>query len=179
MINIECQKCSICFNNNFRPIFGRGNIKSAIFFIGEAPGYSEVKYRIPFVGKSGKVLDSYINSNKLSQYSYITDAVKCRPHGNRTPTIDEIINCRTNLKVELIIGSPKIVVLLGLTAINSYFKTDLPKIGKLLNRVLYIKDRYVICTYHPSYILRDKKQELYYVNLFKILVVLKKHLNIL
>lgn len=169
MLIESCDKCDLCINNSFIPVSGDGNVDSLIHFIGEAPNITDVKNNTPFSGKAGNKLRSYIKSNKLDKYSYLTNTVKCRTALDRKPFDYEIDRCKPYLKAELYIGKPRIIVLLGLTAINSYLNTNLPSIGKLNNRIIVKTNTIIIFAYHPSYIIRSKVQELHYLELFKIL----------
>jgi DNA polymerase len=170
-----CDKCHLCLNNSFKPVIGRGNIKGLIHFITDTPTSTDSKVGFALSGKSGKKLQSYVDKTKLNSISYFTSSVKCKPNRNVYPTSEQIKTCRPYLSAELIIGNPKIVVLLGLIAINSYFRTNLTKIGSLLNKPIVINNRVIICTYHPAYILRDAENETYYVELFKLLNTLYKY----
>lgn len=170
-----CDKCSLAIENNFKIVLPRGNIHKKLFFIGEAPGYKERKTGYVFVGKAGTLLQKFVNEYGLTYYSYFTNAIKCRPPKNRTPFMSEIITCRHKLLQEFNTGRPKIVVLLGNSAINSYFGKEINNITKLNNKVISIGNQIVIFGYHPSFILRYPEYIIEYHKLFKNIKTLYKY----
>ena len=131
----DCHKCRLR-ENCIHPVGGSGTGK--IMFIGEAPGETEDEMGIPFVGRSGKLL-----RNAVGDDNYFTNAVKCRPPGNRKPTDDEIEACFPHLKDEIDNIKPKIIVFIGKTAYSLY--------DRLLK--LYPEIHYEFF-YHPAYALR-------------------------
>jgi uracil-DNA glycosylase family 4 len=136
-----------------------------IMIIGEAPGETEDQVGMPFMGVSGKVLDSYLNAHGLQHFSYITNIVKCRPEKNRTPTSDEINNCAPYLEEQIKALQPKVIVTLGKSAMSG-----LQVIGKIrdskniewkksdVHCYFDFKDTEypIVPIYHPSYYLRQK-----------------------
>ena len=125
----QCSKCDISIYRN-HIVNGSGNLRSDLMFIGEAPGYHEDKSGVPFVGNSGNLLSNMLHLIGLDRTMvYITNIIKCRPPSNRTPNSIEISNCRIHLDKELELVNPKIIVLLGGVALNSYFKTSGLNIG--------------------------------------------------
>jgi DNA polymerase len=173
----NCDKCKLCINNNFVPSKPNGNIKSPIYFIGD---YSVgVDKEFIFSGKTGNKLKSYINSNNLSHCSYLTSIVKCRPSIQDIGNIDIINTCKKYVFNEIIYGNPKIIILMGSIAINTYFNIKLPSISIVNNKPFMYKGKIIICTYHPAYILKNKGTEVHYIKLFKIIKQLKHVLNIL
>ncbi len=150
----SCNKCDISLNNNI--VNGTGNINGGIIFIGEAPGYREQKYGIPFIGNSGKLLDIMLDLIGLHRSDvYITNVIKCRPTNNRNPLAIEIANCRPNLVNEFRAIKPRVVVLLGGVALNMFFKTSNLTINKVKGYVIPYRGIKVIGCYHPAYILRN------------------------
>jgi|GEM_PF-2993124 len=131
----DCHKCRLR-ENCIHPVGGSGIGK--IMFIGEAPGETEDKLGIPFVGKSGKLLRTAVGED-----NYFTNAVKCRPLGNRKPLDDEIEACFPHLKEEIDNIKPEVIVFIGKTAYSLY-----DRLSKL-----YPEIRYEFF-YHPSYALR-------------------------
>ena len=152
----NCLKCDICR--------GRKNIVNAsgdftnckIMFIGEAPGANEDKTGLPFVGKAGKLLDTMINYYGMYRDKgiVITNVIKCRPPGNRTPMLNEINNCLPYLEDEIKTYNPKVIVLLGTTAMKIVIgNSDI--ISKRRGTYLIYDNRIFFFTYHPSYILKN------------------------
>lgn len=169
-----CDKCSLAIENNFKIVLPRGNINKKLFFIGEAPGYKERKLGYVFVGKAGTLLQKFVNEYGLTYHSYFTNAIKCRPPKNRTPYMGEILTCRHKLIEEFNIGRPKLVVLLGNSAVNSYFGKEVNNISKLNNRIMKIGNQIIIFGYHPSFILRFPEYTPQYHTLFKTIKLLYK-----
>ncbi len=131
-------------------VIGRGSLNPKVAFIGEAPGAEEDKQGLPFVGRSGKLLDEWIAYLGLSDEYYITNVVKNRPPNNRNPTTEEIAVCRPWLAKQLEVLNPEIVVCVGRFAMNYFFpkkKAILTESGTLIDERYYIVP-------HPSYFLR-------------------------
>ncbi len=153
----KCNKCDLNISRN-NIVNGAGNTnKRGIMFIGEAPGYYEDKYAIPFIGNSGTLLNNILLLIGLKRNDiYITNIIKCRPPNNRSPLAREIKNCVPYLRQELLELNPIIIVLLGNTALNVFFNKYNLKVSNI--RGYYIKniDRVILTTFHPSYILRNK-----------------------
>jgi uracil-DNA glycosylase len=147
-------------------VFGDGNHESDIMLIGEAPGASEDAQGIPFCGDSGKLLDKMIASIGLSRQKncYITNTVFWRPPANRTPTKEEIGLCRPFVEKHIAIIKPKLIILVGSTAISSLLNNDL-KISKIRQEYYNYKnqflDNHIVSTaiFHPAYLLRQPMQK--------------------
>jgi uracil-DNA glycosylase family 4 len=137
-----------------QPVFGFGNPKADIIFIGEAPGKEEDLQGKPFVGRSGKFLDEMLASIKLERSNvYITNTVKYRPPKNRDPKPKEIAECLPWLFEELNFINPKIIVTLGRHSLNRFFPEE--KIseahGKILKRKIKgLKTKKFFALYHPA-----------------------------
>lgn len=151
----DCHKCDLSlFRTNI--VNGSGNRYNNVMFIGEAPGYMEDKQGLPFVGHSGKLLNIMLSLIGLTRNDiYITNVIKCRPQNNRTPTVKEIRNCNDYLKQEIEMINPKIVVLMGNVALNTFFNLNTLTVTKIKGRVLKYNGVLVYTIYHPSYILRN------------------------
>jgi DNA polymerase len=135
---------------------GEGSLKADIVFVGEAPGEEEDLEGRPFVGRSGKKLEKWINEflGLSRDEVYITNVVKVRPEGNRTPTYEEINSWKSLLWDEIAKIDPIIIVAVGSSAtkalLNENFKDFAPNRGKIA-----LTKRFAIFPiYHPSYILR-------------------------
>ena len=136
-------------------VFGQGNPNAKIMFIGEAPGKEEDKQGLPFVGRSGQLLNKALNKLGLDRNDvFITNVVKCRPQNNRTPTTEEIKTGKTLLNKEIDIVSPHVICTLGSTALRCLFEEDI-KISTARGKTKTYQKTPVIPTYHPAYILRN------------------------
>ena len=166
MYNKNCKKCDLHITRK-NIVWGKGNTNASLMFIGEAPGYYEDKFGIPFYSdaSAGSLLSLLLDKYNFDRDRdiYITNVIRCRPPNNRTPSIIEIKNCRVNLLYEIKQVNPKIIVLLGRVALQSFFNTSL-SIRKSRGKVIKIKDKYIIPTYHPSYI-NYNKGTIYYNSL--------------
>jgi len=153
----ECTRCQELAETRTQTVFGEGNPNAKIFFLGEAPGADEDKQGKPFVGRAGKLLDEIIKACGWTREDvYIGNILKCRPPGNRNPTKEESDNCESFLKLQLRIINPKYIVCLGTTAAQNLLHTD-ERISRMRGKWRYYGDIKVLCTYHPSFLLRNPK----------------------
>ena len=172
MIVKNCTRCSLCTSR--RNIVSGSGANSRIMFIGEAPGYTEDRLSKPFIGKAGQMLEQFLDNCNFTRdtHYYITNVVKCRPVSNRTPYPDEISACLPYLEQEIAEVQPKIVVLLGNTALKAMFAN--PRLKVSLSRGIWLgKNKNIMCTYHPSHLIRNSLNEellLQVVDDFKMLV---------
>lgn len=133
---------------------GRGDRQADIMLIAEAPGGQEDEQGIPFVGKSGEVLDNLLRDCGLSRKEiYITNILKCHPPGNRDPKEEEKEACFPYLKYETFLLKPKIIVCLGRVAAQRIISPDF-KITRQHGTWAYRKNCAMTAVYHPSAILR-------------------------
>ena len=136
-------------------VFGVGNPQAELMFVGEAPGADEDEQGEPFVGRAGQLLTKIIEACTLSRDEvYILNVLKCRPPGNRTPAADEVANCRGFFERQFAAISPQFICCLGTTAAQALLQTTDP-IGRLRRQWFTYGSAQVICTYHPSYLLRN------------------------
>lgn len=150
-----CTRCTELASARTQTVFGVGNPQARILFIGEAPGADEDAQGEPFVGKAGQLLNQIITACRLKREDiYICNILKCRPPGNRTPLPDECTNCREYLDGQLSTIAPEYIVCWGAVAAQNLLKTDV-SIGKLRKRFFQHGRAKVLCTYHPSYLLRN------------------------
>lgn len=150
-----CTRCTELATTRTQTVFGVGNPEAKILFIGEAPGADEDAQGEPFVGRAGQLLNQIIAACKLKREDiYICNILKCRPPGNRTPLPDECGHCREYLDGQLATIAPEYIVCWGTVAAQNLLKTDVT-IGKLRKRFFQHGDAKVLCTYHPSYLLRN------------------------
>lgn len=144
-----------------KTVFADGDSKAGVMLIGEAPGADEDREGKPFVGVSGQLLDKVLASIKLTRQSgfYITNTLFWRPPGNRKPTPEELAICEPFLEKHVALINPKILLLVGATAVTAILK-DNSSMGKLRGNIYHYKNRYmqhdvpVMVTYHPSFLLR-------------------------
>ena len=149
-----CTRCRLA-EGRTQVVFGVGNPKADLMFIGEAPGRDEDLQGEPFVGRSGKLLDRLMLEELGHDRSgvYVTNAAKCRPPGNRDPQPDEIAACRPWLDSQLDLVDPKVIVTLGNYATRRILDTR-EGITKMRGREHAWNGRVVVPTFHPSAALR-------------------------
>ena len=144
-------------------VFGDGNISSKIMFIGEGPGAQEDAEGIPFVGRAGKLLDKMLESIKLNRSKiYISNVVNYRPPLNRRPTEIEIKRYLPFLKEHIEIINPKILVLLGSTALNTLIGNEVvisKARGKWIQRKIGLANPWIIASFHPAFLMRQPEQK--------------------
>lgn len=151
----SCVRCEQLACARTNTVFGVGPATARLCFFGEAPGADEDASGIPFVGRAGQLLTKIIESCTLSRDEvYILNVLKCRPPDNRQPSPQEVANCREYFERQLEVIAPEFICCLGTTAAQSLLQTDEP-IGKLRGRWFTHGSARVICTYHPSYLLRN------------------------
>ncbi len=149
-----CTQCPLSRTRK-RPVMGRGSHQADIMLIAEAPGGQEDAQGIPFVGRSGEILDNLLRDCGLGREEiYITNIVKCRPPGNRDPEDGEKEACFPYLKYETFLLRPQIIVCLGRIAAQRIISPDF-KITRQHGTWTYRKNCALTATYHPSAILRD------------------------
>jgi len=144
-------------------VFADGNSKSKIMLVGEGPGSNEDQEGLPFVGRAGALLDKMLASIDLDRKSvYITNVVNYRPPENRRPTDEEIKKYLPYLKKHIEIINPKIVVLLGSTAMNALIGNDevISKVrGKWIDKKFGECSTSLIVTFHPAFLMRQPAQK--------------------
>lgn len=152
----QCMKCEELARLRTQTVFGVGNPEAKIMFIGEAPGGDEDLKGVPFVGAAGQLLDKIIKASKLTREElYICNVLRCRPPGNRTPTPQEADNCREFLDAQIALVSPEYIVCWGAVAAQNLLRSTSP-IGRMRGRFFDYQGIKVLCTYHPSYLLRNE-----------------------
>jgi DNA polymerase len=153
----ECTRCSELAKARTQTVFGVGNPEARVMFIGEAPGADEDAQGEPFVGKAGQLLNKIIAAcGWQREQVYICNILRCRPPGNRTPLPKEAENCREWLDGQIAIVDPEYIVCWGSCAAQNLLgMTD--SIGKMRGRWYQYGRAKVLCTYHPSYLLRNQE----------------------
>jgi DNA polymerase len=151
-----CTACGLCRGRK-QAVFGVGAEKGPWLFVGEGPGADEDEQGEPFVGQAGKLLDSMLAAAGLARGrdAYIANVVKCRPPGNRTPTLDEAAACAAFLDRQVDLVDPKVIVALGKTAATRVLGAEPASLGSLRGKLHDYRGRPVVVTYHPAYLLRN------------------------
>lgn len=151
----NCRRCAELADTRTQTVFGTGNPDADIMFIGEAPGADEDRAGEPFVGPSGQLMDKIINACNLRREDiYICNILRCRPPGNRNPLPQEASNCREFLDAQIQIVNPTHIVCWGTVAAQKLLGDTRP-VGELRGQFFNWKQARVLCTYHPSYLLRN------------------------
>jgi DNA polymerase len=151
----QCVRCQELAETRTQTVFGVGDPNANIMFIGEAPGADEDREGEPFVGRAGQLLNKIIEACQMKREEiYICNILRCRPPGNRNPTPAEAGNCREYLDGQIEIVQPEYIVCWGSVAAKNLLGTDTP-IGKMRGKFYEHAGAKVLCTYHPSYLLRN------------------------
>lgn len=156
----NCQKCPDLVANRTNTVLHSGNPGAKILLLGEAPGQDEDEQGEVFVGRAGQLLTNIITACGWDREKdiYLCNILKCRPPKNRTPTETEAKNCEPYLKIQIQIINPKFIVCLGATASRYLLKVQHP-MGYMRGKWFKYEDAHVnadvLCTYHPSYLLRN------------------------
>lgn len=149
----DCRRCKLC-QTRTTIVFGAGNPKARLVFVGEAPGAEEDRQGLPFVGEAGQLLTRIIEAITLTRDQvYICNVVKCRPPANRNPENEEIGACVPFLHRQLAAIGPEFICALGTFAAQTLLATKEP-ITRLRGRFFSLGRSRVLCTYHPAYLLR-------------------------
>ena len=150
-------------NNATNLVFGDGNINSKIMIIGEGPGANEDIEGKPFVGRAGKLLDKMLASINLNRTKvYISNVVNYRPPENRKPTDEEIEKYLPYLKSHIEIINPKILLLLGSTALNTLIGNDViisKARGVWIQKEIGAAKPWIIASFHPAFLMRQPEQK--------------------
>jgi len=150
----ECTRCKL-HSTRHSIVFGDGNPKAQLVFVGEGPGHDEDMQGLPFVGRAGKLLTQMIEAMGLQRKDvYICNVVKCRPPGNRQPERDEVAECSPFLMRQIDTIAPKVIVCLGSTAAQTILQTT-HGISQFRGQWLDFRGRKLMATYHPAYLLRN------------------------
>jgi uracil-DNA glycosylase family 4 len=150
----DCTRCRLHKQRN-NIVFGAGNPRAELVFVGEGPGHDEDLQGLPFVGRAGKLLTQMIEAMGLAREDvYICNVVKCRPPENRKPENDEVATCSPYLFRQLDVIAPKAIVCLGATAAQALLKTQDP-ISRFRGNWFEYRNTKLMATYHPAYLLRN------------------------
>jgi DNA polymerase len=151
---VNCTRCKL-HRGRSTVVFGDGNSKADLVFVGEGPGRDEDIQGLPFVGRAGKLLTQMIEAMSLQRKDvYICNVVKCRPPENRTPERDEVSTCSPFLLRQIEAIDPKVIVCLGSVAAQTLLETN-RGITHYRGEWLEFRGRKLLATYHPAYLLRN------------------------
>ena len=157
-LNSECVECTSCNLSETRKnvVVGKGNESAQVVIIGEGPGEQEDITGLPFVGRAGKMLDTALSSVDIDPLEdcYITNIVKCRPPNNRKPSAAESEACMPWLNEQVNLLKPKIIILAGSTAVQSFLGINEP-ISKIRGQWIEKDNIKYMPIFHPSYLLRN------------------------
>src|SRR5215831_8439414 len=153
-IGANCTRCKL-HKARTNIVFGVGNPKAELVFVGEGPGHDEDIQGEPFVGRAGKLLTQMIEAMGLKRSDvYIANVVKCRPPENRTPEKDEVATCMPFLVRQLAAIAPKVIVTLGACSAQTLLQTT-QGISKFRGEWQEWRGTKLMATYHPAYLLRN------------------------
>ncbi len=156
----KCQDCDL-HKSRKNAVPGCGNGQADWMFIGEAPGRNEDEQGLPFVGRSGQLLNAMIQALNMNRDdAFIANVIKCRPPDNRDPLAEEVDRCESYLHHQLAVIKPKIIVSLGRVSAQALLKTVEP-LGQMRGKVYHYGAESIplIVTYHPAYLLRSPLQK--------------------
>jgi len=153
-----CPRCKLS-GSRTRIVFGAGNPRADLMFVGEAPGREEDEQGLPFVGAAGGLLTKIIEAMGTTRDDvYIVNTVRCRPPDNRNPERDEVAACRPFLEEQIRLIAPKVIVTLGAFAAQAVLRTE-AAISQLRGRWQLAHGARVMPTYHPAFLLRSPKHK--------------------
>lgn len=155
----NCKKCKLCTNRT-NIVFGVGNKNADVMLIGEGPGADEDRLGEPFVGKAGQLMNKAFQALEIKRDEvYIANIVKCRPPQNRVPEADEAKACLNYLRNQVVLVKPKIIVLLGSTALKNIVGEEY---GITASRGKWIEKKGIMYmpTWHPAALLRDETKKI-------------------
>ncbi len=167
----DCTRCKLHKQGRKQIVFGVGNPRAELMFVGEGPGADEDAQGEPFVGRAGQLLNNMIKAMGLRREDvYIANVVKCRPPGNRTPERDECETCSPFLMRQIAVVKPKVVVALGAVSAKNLLAINAP-MSELRGRFYDFMPSgarssdpswhgsKLAVTYHPAFLLRDPRQK--------------------
>lgn len=154
----DCRRCKLHAGRK-NIVFGSGNPRAALMFVGEAPGADEDTQGLPFVGRAGQLLTKIIESIEMRREDvYICNILKCRPPGNRNPETDEIAACEQFLFRQIAAVKPAIICALGTFGAQTLLRTT-ESIGRLRGKLMDYRGVKLIATFHPAYLLRNPNEK--------------------
>lgn len=151
----DCRRCKLCKTRK-NIVFGVGNPRAELMFVGEGPGADEDDQGEPFVGRAGQLLTKIIEAMGLTRNDvYINNIVMCRPPDNRVPEPDEVTSCKPYLMRRIEAIAPRVIVCLGATAVKNLLQRDDIQITKLRGTWIDFHSRRLMPTFHPAFLLRN------------------------
>jgi uracil-DNA glycosylase family 4 len=153
-----CPRCKLS-KSRTNIVFGQGNPKAELMFVGEAPGRDEDEQGLAFVGAAGKLLTKIIEAMGYTREQvFIANVLKCRPPNNRNPEPDEVASCRPFLEEQIRLIAPRVIVTLGTFSAQALLETD-ESIGRLRGRWRSARGVRVMPTFHPAFLLRSPERK--------------------
>ncbi len=154
----DCRRCKL-FQTRTHIVFGSGNPKADLMFVGEAPGADEDEQGLPFVGRAGQLLTKIIQAIEMRREDvYICNILKCRPPKNRNPESDEIAACQPFLLRQIAAIQPRVICALGTFGAQTLLRTKEP-IGRLRGNFIDFHGAKLMATFHPAYLLRNPNEK--------------------
>ncbi|MGI6357993.1 MAG: uracil-DNA glycosylase [Bacillota bacterium] len=154
----SCRRCPLrggCMG----VVVGEGSLDSPLMLVGEGPGATEDELGRPFVGKAGQLLTAMLAAIGLAREQvYITNVIKCRPPGNRTPTLQEMQTCLPHLRQQYRLLRPRLMLLMGSAAAQGILGPE-TRITRVRGRWIERKGLRILPTYHPAYLLRNPSEK--------------------
>ena len=170
---LVCDRCDLQ-ETRTRVVFGAGDQRARLMFVGEAPGMEEDRQGLPFVGRAGQLLTKIIGSIGLGREEvYIANILKCRPPNNRNPLPTEILECENYLLKQIELIRPVVICALGKFAAQTLLKSVEP-ISRLRGRFFDYHGSRLIPTFHPAYLLRNPSEKR---AVWEDMKLIKKELN--
>ncbi len=155
----DCTRCPLAYAGRRRIVFADGDPRARLMFVGEGPGADEDEQGLPFVGKSGQLLNNMITAMGLTRDQvYIANIVKCRPPANRAPEPVEANTCSQFLLAQMDVIQPRVIVALGATA-ATYLLGVKQSLSSLRGQWHACRGAKLVVTYHPAFLLRDPRQK--------------------
>jgi DNA polymerase len=149
-----CKKCSLC-EGRTNTVFGTGDPRAKLIFIGEAPGKQEDLQGEPFVGRAGQLLTKILASVGFTREEvFIANVLKCRPPDNRDPREEEVRSCKPYLKRQIELLQPVLICALGRVAAQNLLETN-ASLSALRENIHYYEGVKTVVTYHPAALLRN------------------------
>jgi DNA polymerase len=154
----DCKRCKLAPGRK-NIVFGSGNPRADLMFVGEAPGADEDEQGLPFVGRAGQLLTKIIEAIDMTRQDvYICNILKCRPPGNRNPESDEIASCEPFLFRQIDSIRPKVICALGTFGAQTLLRTKEP-ISRLRGHFIDFHGAKLMATFHPAYLLRNPNEK--------------------
>ena len=174
---VDCKRCKLCQGRS-NIVFAEGNKEADVMLIGEGPGADEDREGIPFVGKAGQLMNKAFDALNIDRSKlYIANVVKCRPPKNRVPEEDEATACLDYLRNQGMLVKPKIIVLLGSTALKNILGKEYG-ITAVRGKWMERKQIQYMPTWHPAALLRDETKKIEFWKDWKEICKKAKEMNI-